>query len=257
MPIELYNQWVRQHFGETMISYQEILDGIESNPDYESPFRQEVTAYARRREHAAVFADIQRQIEKMFYPHFISYPEDAETIEALIRLTMARRVLELGTFTGFTTLHMIRGVYPDGLVVSIDNQKVYPSFFGKPEIAKCFRFMLGDTLQELEKLRGLDAFDLVYVDSDHSLEHTESERKLLWEITRPGSIFVFHDCPPQQQPGDLPESGHVYNYLQGLVAQGLFRGAVFPSADRMDVKEVFGPLYRRECLPHLGIFIRR
>lgn len=251
-----YAQWVKDHFGDTMISYQEILDQIETNPDYENPFATQITAYARRKEHAAVFAEIQRQIEKMFYPHFISYPEDAETIEALIRLSMAKRVLEVGMFTGFTTLHMIRGVYPDGMVVAIDNQKVYPSFFTRPEISQCFRFLLGDTHQVLADMAGSDAFDLVYVDSQHDLAHTERERELLWPITRPGTVFVFHDCPPQHQPHDPPESGQIWHYLYGLVNKGLFRGGIFPSADRMDVRETFGPEYRREILPHLGIFIR-
>lgn len=240
-----------------MKTYREALDEMEANAGYENPFLPQVTAYTRRREHAELFRQIQEQIEKLFYPQFISYPEDAETIEALIRLTMSKRVLEVGCYTGYTTLHMIRAVYPFGVVVAIDNQKVFPSFFYRPEIAKCFRFMYGDTLDQLARLPANEPFDFVYVDSDHSLEHTESERRLIWNITRPGTVFVFHDCPPKHRPTDPPESGQLYNYLQGLVNQGLLKGAVFPSADRLDMQEIMGAGYTREVLPHLGIFIRR
>lgn len=241
-----------------MKTYREALDEMEANKDYANPFLPQVKAYTRRLEHKRLFDDIQDQIEKLFYPQFISYPEDAEFIEALIRLTMSKRILEVGMYTGFTTLHMIRAVYPDGHVVAIDNQKVFPSFFRRPEIQRCFDFMHGDTLDKLEGLRGPfeGQFDLVYVDSDHSLEHTEKERQLLWNITRPGSIFVFHDCPPQHRPTDLPESGQLYGYLHGLVRQGLFRGLVLPSADRLDMQEMLGANYDRRCLPHLGVFIR-
>lgn len=240
-----------------MKTYREALDEMEANAHYVNPYLPRVTAYQRRIEHAVLFRLIQEQIEKLFYPQFISYPEDAEFIESLIRLTMSKRILELGMYTGFTTLHMIRAVYPDGHVTAIDNQKVYPSFFELPEVARCFLFRQGDTLDELIKLREVrQTFDLVFVDSDHSLDHTEKERQLLWNVTRPGSIFVFHDCPPQHQPNDPPETGQLYNYLHGLVRQGLFRGLVLPSADRLDLKEMHGDSYRRECLPHLGVFIR-
>lgn len=240
-----------------MKTYREALDEMENNAGYVNPYLPQAVTYQRREDHAQLFSDIQRQIKKLFYPHFISYPEDAETIEALIRLTMSKRILEVGCFTGFSTLHMIRAVFPDGIVVAIDNQKVYPSFFEREDIAKCFRFMHGDTLEQLAKLPRNEPFDFVYVDSDHSLEHTEAERRLLWEVTRKGSIFVFHDCPPKHRPSDLPESGQLYNYLQGLVRQGLFKGAVFPSADRLDMQEMLGSEYTREVLPHLGIFIRQ
>lgn len=241
-----------------MKTYREALDEMEANKDYANPFLPSVVAYQRRREHAVLFQDIQTQIEKLFYPQFISYPEDAEFIEALIRLTMSKRILEVGVYTGYTTLHMIRAVWPDGCVIGIDNQKVFPSLFDRPDIRNVFAFMHGDTLVELQRLAGYrhDPFDLVYVDSDHSLEHTEKERQLLWNVTRPGSIFVFHDCPPQHRPTDLPESGQLYTYLHGLVRQGLFRGLVLPSADRLDMQEMLGANYDRRCLPHLGVFIR-
>lgn len=242
-----------------MKTYREALDEMEANANYANPFLPKAVAYQRRLEHAVLFKLIQDQIEKLFYPQFISYPEDAEFIESLIRLTMSKRVLELGMFTGFTTLHMIRAVYPDGLVCCIDNQEVYPSFFKQPEIAKCFAFYHGDTLEALHRwsqLPNFPPYDLVFVDSDHSLEHTEKERQLLWNVTRPGSIFVFHDCPPQHQPHHAPNSGQLWTYLYQCVANGWFKGLILPSADRIDVKEIFGENYKRECLPHLGVFIR-
>lgn len=241
-----------------MKTYREALDDMEANAGYLNPYLPQVVAYHRRLEHAVLFRLIQEQIEKLFYPQFISYPEDAEFIEALIRLTMSKRILEVGMFTGFTTLHMIRAVIPDGHVVAIDNQKVFPSFFSNPEIARYFDFMQGDTLEKLAGLQGVfpGHFDLVFVDSDHSLEHTEKELELLFDITRPGSIFVFHDCPPQHRPEDAPQSGKLWNYLHGLVGQGVFKGLILPSADRLDMKEMLGASYKRECLPHLGVFIR-
>lgn len=240
-----------------MKTYREALDSMQiAGAAYENELLEYAEAYKRRMEHRVLFAQIAGHIRNLFYPHFISYPEDAEFIEALIRLTMSKRVLEVGCFAGFTTLHMIRAVYPDGMVVGVDQQAVLPHYFEHPEIKKCFKFIHGSTPEVLQQLQGSDAFDLVYVDSDHSVEHTEKERRELWNITRPGTVFVFHDCPPRHQPGDPYGSGAIWQYLNGLVSQGVFRGLILPSAHRKDVQDSQGPLYHRDLLPHLGVFIR-
>lgn len=223
-----------------------------------------IDTYKRRTEHKELFSAIEHEIREAFEYRFISYPEDAELIESMIRLTQAKRVLELGMYSGFTTLHMVRGIFPDGLVVSIDcNPAIEPNpIFARDDLKKCFRFVRGRTPEVITSPAMADyrlednGFDLVYVDSDHSLAHTESERLALWPITHPGTVFIYHDCPKRTNP-DSRETGAVYNYLTGLVQNGVYRGAIFPSPDRIDVKETFGAKYHRDLLPHLGIFIRQ
>lgn len=226
-----------------MKTYREVLDEMEVDPNYKNPFHHEFQSYTRRQQHKAVFDAIQGQIEKMTYPMFISYPEDAEFIEAVVQITMAKRILELGMYTGFTTLHMIRGVYPDGMVVAVDNQKVFPSFFNRPDIQQCFRFIHDDTTR-LQPLHGEAPFDLVYIDSSHTMEHTENERLAAWPLTRKGTVFMYHDCGP---------SGPLNAYLYRLVNDGVYKGLILPSAHRMDL----GPGYVRDQLPHMGLFIRQ
>lgn len=221
-----------------MIKYQDAINAIEANRTaYDNPFLKDCVAYRHRNEHALIFREIQEEIDRLFYPHFISYHEDAEFIEKLIRLTMSKRILEVGMFSGFTTLHMLRAVYPDGHVTGIDNQKVYTSILdGFPDH---FDFYQGDSVDVIRSLYG-QRFDLVYIDSDHSPEHTMREVDELAEVTKSGSVFVFHDCNPSTDVGRI---------LKSYVASGFFNGLILPSAHRLDVGV--------DNLPHLGVFIRQ
>jgi predicted O-methyltransferase YrrM len=217
-----------------MTSYQDALDAIEANRGaYLNPFLVQCNAYKHRTNNAEVFAEMQAEIDRLFYPHFISYHEDAEFIEKLIRLTMSNNILEVGMFSGFTTLHMLRAVLPFGHVTGIDNQKVYTSFLDR---FYNFKFVQGDSINAIMGL-GQQIFDVVYVDSDHSGDHTRKELSALWGVTRPGSIFVFHDCAPGSE---------IHALLQDC--PGL-NGLILPSADRLDVP--------KDQLPHLGVFIRQ
>lgn len=240
---------------DTIKPYAECLAESERNPDFVSPFIHLTDHYTRRKRCAKIFEMIDKQIQQLFYPHFISYPEEAELIEALIRSTQSKKILEVGCYAGFTTLHMIRAIYPDGLVVAVDRQSVLPEIFRTEQFANCFRFYQGDTPEVFHYANGI-IFDLVYIDSDHSAEHTEKEVRTLMQFTRPGTMFLFHDCSPKLNPKDEYGSAPVWTLLHNYVADGTFSGGIFQSVDRWDCKMQLGENYDRDCLPHIGIFRR-
>lgn len=239
----------------TIRPYNDCLTEAAKNPEFVSPFIHLTDNYERRKRHAEFFALIDKAIQQLFYPHFISYPEEAELIEALIRSTQSKKILEVGCYSGFTTLHMIRAIYPDGLVVAVDQQNALSPIFKRGEFAKCFRFHQGLTPDIFHHENG-NIFDFVYVDSDHSPEHTEKEITALMQFTRPGSMFVFHDCAPKLNPGDAYGSGPIWKLLSGYVSKQIFIGGIFPSVDRWDCKMQYRENYDRNCLPHIGIFRR-
>lgn len=116
----------------------------------------------------------------------------AEFIASLIRMSGATHLLEIGMYTGYGTLHMIRAIWGKGRVVSVDCSPVHDrEFFAS--LAPYFEFVEGTTPDCLRLLHG-QVFDLVFVDSDHSLNHTKAELSALMPITRPGSIILFHDA---------------------------------------------------------------
>lgn len=225
--------------------------GVEPNP-----FAAQCKEWKRRKDHSHVRGMISRKIQMLFEPRFITPPETAECIESIVTMTDSRLILELGTCTGFTSLHILRAIVGKygAKLTTIDPRPAHDAkWFAQPEIAEYFTHINGWTPDILSSLHG-NTYDLVFVDSDHSIEHSEKELNALLPITRPGTLFLFHDCPQREKPGST-EDGTIFKWLHGKVG-GVLRGTVLPTAEQLDCVDAWGPGYPKECNPHLGVFVR-
>lgn len=226
--------------------------GIRPNPYAEK--QDEWTRRIYLKQHRELLTD---KIESLFEPRFISPPETAECIEAIVTMTGARRILEIGMHTGFTSLHILRAIMgkPSAKLVSVDARPAHDrEFFERPEIAPWFQFVEGWTPDVINTLPGL--FEMVFIDSDHGLEPTKKEIEALWSKTMPGTIFLFHDLPAWHRPDDrVPPP--IRTYLLEQVGAGVFYGVILPSVRQLDGLAMWGDNYPMECNPHLGVFIRR
>jgi predicted O-methyltransferase YrrM len=227
--------------------------GIDSNP-----YCDQEKEYVRRHQTAAVREMLTNKIHNVLEPRFITPPPTSEFIEALATMTDSRQILELGSLTGFTTMHLIRSVVgkAGAKVVSVDGNPEYDrEFFSRPEISPWVEFIHGWTPEVLKPLNGR-RFDLVFIDTDHSVQHTMKELDALLPITTKGTIFVFHDVPEWQTP-DNKTPPPVRTWLLDQVDNKTLYGFVLPSCEQQDCLATFGEGYPKECNPGLGVFVRR
>jgi len=100
-------------------------------------------------------------------PGMMSGRVEARLLAALVAVGGARRVLEVGTFTGFGALTMAAALPDDGEVVTIekdeDTAAIARDNFDSSEHGRKIRLIVGDAREELAKLSG--PFDLVYIDA--------------------------------------------------------------------------------------------
>lgn len=251
--------------GTTRVNHDAITAALGGVEQYgkgitPNPFASQEAEWVRRIQWAPLRQKLTDKITSIFEPRFITPPPTSECIEALITMTDSRLILEIGTCTGFTALHMLRAIVgkPGAKVVSIDARPAHHrEFFESSDIAPWFEFCEGWTPDVFTKLHGR-IFSLVFVDSDHSIEHSEKELAALEGITRPGTIYLFHDCPRRQSPAHPEnEEGPIYRWLHEKVARGYFRGTVLPTAEQLDCLDTWGSGYPQACNPSLGIFIRQ
>ncbi len=99
--------------------------------------------------------------------------EEGQLLSLLVRLTGARTVLEVGTFTGYSTLCLARAVPPGGRVITCDITDRWPNV-GVPHwreagVLDRIETRIGDasdTLADLLREEGPGSVDLVFVDAD-------------------------------------------------------------------------------------------
>jgi caffeoyl-CoA O-methyltransferase len=91
-------------------------------------------------------------------------------LRLLIRLTRARRVLELGMFTGYSALMMAEGLPDDGQLVTCDvdprAEAMARRYFAQSPHGRKIEIRMGPALETLRSLQGSSPFDLVFIDAD-------------------------------------------------------------------------------------------
>ncbi len=106
--------------------------------------------------------------EKTEWPQMMVGEVEGRFLEFLVRVSGARRVLELGTFTGYSSLSMARGLPEGGRVITCDvnpeTTAIARRYAEEAGLAERIEFRLGSGLELVDELDG--PFDLVFIDAD-------------------------------------------------------------------------------------------
>ena len=97
-------------------------------------------------------------------------PVNAKFLHLLVRISGARRVLEIGTLGAFSTIWMARALPPDGRVVTIEaeprNAEVARANLERAGVGDRVEIKLGRGADVLPTLAGEEPFDFVFIDAD-------------------------------------------------------------------------------------------
>jgi predicted O-methyltransferase YrrM len=106
--------------------------------------------------------------EKTTLPQMMVGRVEGKFLEFLVRATSAQLVLELGTFTGYSSISMARGLTGTGKVISMDvnpdTTAIARRYAEEAGVADRIDYRLGPALDGLPSLDG--PFDLVFIDAD-------------------------------------------------------------------------------------------
>ncbi|HEY9477513.1 MAG TPA: O-methyltransferase [Microbacteriaceae bacterium] len=121
-------------------------------------------------------------------------PNQGKLLMLLAQLSGARRVLEIGTLGGYSTIWLARGLPAGGRVVTLEaipkHAEVARANIARAGVADRVDVKLGPAIVSLAQLvsDGARPFDLVFIDADK----VNNARYLEWAmmLTRPGSLIV-------------------------------------------------------------------
>ena len=126
-------------------------------------------------DHSETLTDVQKEIIK----HNISLGDQkklqisisqAQFLQTLIKISNVKKILEIGSFTGFSALSMALALPSDGSLTSLDNNLEFSnkakSFFEKANEKK-IKQIIKPAIKSLKDLKASNQiFDLIFIDAD-------------------------------------------------------------------------------------------
>lgn len=123
-------------------------------------------------------------------------PEQGMLLSMLIKLSGARRALEVGVFTGYSGLVMLEAMGEEGTLVGCDRSEEWTSvalrFWKEAGVAERAHLRLGEAMESLDELLQegeAGNFDFAFIDADKTGYDGYYERCL--ELLKPGGVAVF------------------------------------------------------------------
>lgn len=105
---------------------------------------------------------------KVQMPQMLSGHLQGQFLETLSRMLQPKRILEIGTYTGYSGLCLAKGLTEDGLLYTIDiNEELQPmveQYISKAGQSQKIKQLIGDARQLISTLN--ETFDLVFIDAD-------------------------------------------------------------------------------------------
>ena len=116
--------------------------------------------------------------------------QSARMLYLLTRISGARRVLEIGTLGGFSTICLARGVGAEGSVVTLEynprHAELAAGNLRRAGLAERVDIVVGRALDTLPGLAG--DFDLVFIDADKENNAAYVEHAI--RLGRPGTVII-------------------------------------------------------------------
>jgi predicted O-methyltransferase YrrM len=144
--------------------------------------------------------------ERMESPQMMVGPVEGRFLEALVRLARPQVVLELGTFTGYSSICMASALPPDGRLITCEVNdeavEIARRYAAEAGVIDRIEYMPGPALETLQRLDG--PFDLVFVDADKS-GYVDYYEAVLPKLAPGGAILADNTLSSGQVLDDDPD----------------------------------------------------
>ena len=150
-------------------------------------------------------------------PHIDVTPSQGKFLHLIARLSCSRKILEIGTLGGYSTIWLARALPEDGRLITLEasarHAEVARSNIARAGLSAIVDLRLGPALETLPQLEreNVAPFDLIFIDADKA----SNAEYLKWalRLSRRGSVIIVDNVV---RDGAVVESGNADPDIQGI-----------------------------------------
>lgn len=190
-------------------------------------------------------SDLLRRIERRSYLRMVngrmcSGHLQGRVLAMLSRMIRPRRILEIGTFTGYSALCLAEGLSEDGELLTIEifdeNEDLIRENFSDSPLSDKLHLLLGDAIEIMPGLES-ESFDLIFIDADKRYypQYYELGKRLL----RPGGYIIAdntlwdgHVTDPERTD---PQTLGVKNFNDLVADDRVMKKVILPLRDGLTI----------------------
>jgi predicted O-methyltransferase YrrM len=155
----------------------------------------------------AALEEAQRAAEAAGLPAISVTAAQGKLLHLLVRMHGARKVLEIGTLAGYSTIWMARALPPGGKLISLEYEprhaEVARSNIERAGVSALVEIRLGEALKTLPLLESAGPFDLFFIDADK--QNNAGYFQWALKLSRPGSVIIVDNVVREGKVAD-PDS---------------------------------------------------
>jgi predicted O-methyltransferase YrrM len=143
-------------------------------------------------------------------------PLQGKFLQVLVKMTQAKRVLEIGTLGGYSTIWMARALPEDGRIVTLEfdprHAEIARANLHSAGLLKRVDVRVDRALDSLPRLAksGAGPFDLIFIDADK--ENNPQYLEWALKLSRPGTVIVVDNVA---RHGRVIRAGSTEKDIQG------------------------------------------
>jgi predicted O-methyltransferase YrrM len=133
--------------------------------------------------------DRETQLEVLM-PRMVSGHLQGRLLSMLSKLMQPKRILEIGTFTGYATLCLAEGLANDGKIITLDiNEELEDrvrGYFSESDFNHQIDYKIGNALETIPILD--EVFDIVFIDADK--KNNANYYNMIFDKVRKGGLII-------------------------------------------------------------------
>lgn len=127
---------------------------------------------------------------RTFYPNMMSGRVQGKFLEMVSRMVRPEKILEIGTFTGYSAIALAKGLAHNGMLTTLEVNEEMEDFIleyiEKAGMQKKIKLLMGNALEIIPGLN--DRFDLIFIDADK--EQYVDYYELALPVLNPGGFIL-------------------------------------------------------------------